>query len=604
MGGRAPLALIDAAAASRMAIGEAITNLAGAPIDHLQQIHLSANWMAAAAHPGELVQLFDAVKAAGLELCPQLGINIPVGKDSLSMQMRWQDKTVVSPVSLVVTAVAPVSDVRRHVTPQLHCDQGDSQLLLIDLGQGRQRLGGSALAQVMGQLGHQCPDVDDPQLIKGFFAALQQLLSAGLLLAYHDRSDGGLLTTVLEMAFAGHCGITLTLPDSALHHPLAWLFNEELGAVIQVKTTDLAAVETLLQAQGLMPCCQRIGQPNRSDDIRIEQPHGSSLWCASRIHCQRQWSETSYRMQALRDNPDCAQQEYDNLIEPNDPGLSTRLTYALPQYPYPCSKDQRPKVAILREQGVNGHTEMAAAFVQAGFDAIDVHMTDILCQREDLSRFRGLVACGGFSYGDVLGAGQGWAKSILYHAQARAIFSRFFQRSDTFTLGVCNGCQMLTALRDIIPGSAHWPEFSVNQSEQFEARTVMVKVHACQSILLKGMADSWLPVAVAHGQGQAVLQQPNDSQLLQQQGQLALSYIDNHGTITQRYPFNPNGSTLGITGVCTTDGRVTLMMPHPERVVRSVNHTWSPTQGTQMAGSWFELFVNARRWCDNTPSVS
>ena len=591
MGERTPLALINGPASGRMAIGEALTNLAAARIEKINDIKLSANWMAAAGTPGEDAVLFDTVKAVGMQLCPELGIAIPVGKDSLSMKSVWKegavDKTMTAPVSLIITAFAPVSDVRKTLTPQLV--EADSHLLLIDLGQGKNRLGGSVLAQVYKQLGNQAPDLDDADLFKRFFNAIQSLNEQGLILAYHDRADGGLLATVAEMLFAGRLGVDLDI--SALgDDTLSALFNEELGVVLQVKTAELDHIARLLDQAGLDEFTHVVGQVVPGQQLRIMQ-NGTEIYSATRAALQQTWSEVSYRMQALRDNPDCAKQEFECIADDNDPGLSATLSFDVNDNIAAKFIDAaRPKVAILREQGVNGHVEMAAAFDKAGFAAIDVHMTDILSGRVSLSHFTGLVACGGFSYGDVLGAGGGWAKSILFNAKARDEFAAFFARSDTFGLGVCNGCQMMSGLKEIIPGAEHWPPFKRNTSEQFEARVAMVKVQDSPSIFFKGMAGSLLPVVVAHGEGRAEFdgQNPADADI-------ALSFVDNYGQETVAFPANPNGSPLGITGLTTRDGRFTIMMPHPERCFRAVQNSWHPADWQEDA-AWLRMFRNARVW--------
>ncbi|WP_312478446.1 phosphoribosylformylglycinamidine synthase [Stutzerimonas nitrititolerans] len=604
MGERTPLALLDAPASGRMAIGETLTNLAAARIEKLSDIKLSANWMAAAGHPGEDARLYDTVRAVGMELCPQLGLAIPVGKDSMSMKTRWDEegaeKSVTSPMSLVVSGFAPVVDVRQTLTPQLRLDKGATDLILIDLGRGQNRMGGSILAQVYGKLGRQAPDVDDAEDLQAFFAVIQGLNADGLLQAYHDRSDGGLLTTVLEMAFAGHCGLSLNLDgllDDADEIP-AVLFNEELGAVIQVRQDDTEIVLAQFSAAGLGDCVAVIGQPINNGYVSISLG-GNEVFSGDRRLLQQQWAETSYRIQRLRDNVDCADQEFDALLEEDNPGLSVKLSFDVNQdiaAPY-IKRGVRPQVAVLREQGVNGQVEMAAAFDRAGFTAVDVHMSDILSGRISLEDFKGLVACGGFSYGDVLGAGEGWAKSILFNARARDGFQAFFERSDSFALGVCNGCQMMSNLHELIPGSESWPHFVRNRSEQFEARVAMVQVQESPSIFLQGMTGSRLPIAIAHGEGHAEFE--NEAALLEADlsGTVALRYIDNHGKVTERYPANPNGSPRGITGLTTRDGRVTIMMPHPERVFRAVTNSWRPDEW-QEDGGWMRMFRNARVWVD------
>lgn len=602
MGERTPVALIDSPASGRLAIGEAITNIASAHIGDIGNIKLSANWMAAAGHPGEDENLFDTVKTVGMELCPALGIAVPVGKDSMSMRTQWQDngedKSVTAPLSLIISAFAPVKDVRNTVTPQLRTDRGATDLILIDLGRGQNRVGASALAQVYKQIGNEAADVDDAEDLKAFFSVIQGLIQDELLLAYHDRSDGGLFATLSEMAFAGHTGITITsdiLADTRADLTAA-LFAEELGAVIQVCQGDTELVLAQLSAAGLGDCTQVIGALNEDDRIVFEHD-GDTLLDFKRIDAQRWWTETSYRMQARRDNPDCAQQEFDNLLDAQDPGLSAELTYDVNDDVAAelIASGHRPRVAILREQGVNGQVEMAAAFDRAGFSAIDVHMSDILSGRTSLDSFRGLVACGGFSYGDVLGAGEGWAKSILFNMQARSQFKAFFEREDTFTLGICNGCQMLSNLHELIPGTEHWPHFVRNESEQFEARVAMVEVQESASILLKGMVGSRMPIAIAHGEGRAEFASDTEIQALTEDAGVALRYVDNYGKVTQNYPQNPNGSPAGLSGITSRDGRVTLMMPHPERVFRAVQNSWYPAEWNEDA-AWMRLFRNARVW--------
>ncbi|UPQ81882.1 phosphoribosylformylglycinamidine synthase [Pseudomonas knackmussii] len=604
MGERTPLALLDAPASGRMAIGETLTNLAAARIDKISDIKLSANWMAAAGHPGEDARLYDTVRAVGMELCPELGITIPVGKDSMSMKTRWAEegaeKSVTSPLSLIVSGFAPVVDIRQTLTPQLRLDKGETDLVLIDLGRGQNRMGASILAQVYGQMARQAPDVDDAEDLQAFFAVIQGLNADGLLLAYHDRSDGGLLTTALEMAFAGHCGLNLNLDglvDSAAQVPAA-LFNEELGALIQVRQGDTEVVLAQFSAAGLADCVSVIGQPVNNGHVAIKF-EGVDVFAGDRRLLQRQWSETSYQIQRLRDNVDCADQEFDALLEEDNPGLSVTLGFDVNENiaaPY-IKRGVRPEVAILREQGVNGQTEMAAAFDRAGFTAVDVHMSDILSGRISLERFKGMVACGGFSYGDVLGAGEGWAKSILFNSRARDDFSAFLERKDSFALGVCNGCQMLSNLHELVPGSESWPHFVRNRSEQFEARVAMVQIQDSPSIFLQGMAGSRLPIAIAHGEGHAEFESEEALLEADLSGTVALRYVDNHGKVTERYPANPGGSPRGITGLTTRDGRVTIMMPHPERVFRAVTNSWRPDDW-QEDGGWMRMFRNARVWVD------
>ncbi|MDW0361639.1 phosphoribosylformylglycinamidine synthase [Halomonas venusta] len=607
MGERPPVALINPAASARLAVAEAITNLAAAPIGKLSDIKLSANWMSAADHPGENQALYDAVHAVGMELCPALGIAIPVGKDSMSMRTAWQEgdssgensadeKSITSPLSLVVTGFAPVTDALATLTPQINLEQDESDLILIDLGNGQNRLGGSALAQVYGQVGNDCPDVDDPEDLKAFFEVIQGLNRDGKLLAYHDRSDGGLLVTLLEMAFAAHAGLEIKL-DWLIDEPVEAfnaLFSEELGAVIQVSREHTEEVLTQFSMAGI-ETCGVIARPRYDDQVRVtlfEEP----LLETTRQLTQRTWAETSYRMQALRDNPECAKNEFDSLLDVRDPGLSAAPSFDInDDISAPFINTAKPAVAVLREQGVNGQVEMAWAFHKAGFDAVDVHMSDILEGRVSLDEFKGLVACGGFSYGDVLGAGGGWAKSVLFNERAREQFANFFTRDDSFSLGVCNGCQMLSQLKALIPGAESWPGFERNESEQFEARVAMVRVEKSPSILLAGMEGSKLPIAVAHGEGRAEFRDTAHLRSMQSSSQIALRYIDNYGQVTTRYPANPNGSPSGITGLTTPDGRVTIMMPHPERVTRAVTNSWRPAEWTE-DGAWLRLFRNARVW--------
>jgi phosphoribosylformylglycinamidine synthase len=562
-------------------------------------VKLSANWMAAAGHPGEDARLHDAVRAVGEELCPALGVAIPVGKDSMSMKTVWEEagrrREVTAPLSLIVTAFAPITDVRRALTPQLRTDLGETELLLVDLGRGRNRLGASALAQVFGRLGDAPPDLDDPALLRGFFAGIQELNAAGLLLAYHDRSDGGLLITLLEMAFAGGTGLSADL-SRLPGDPRAVLFAEELGAVLQVRVEDAGRVASALEAAGLAGCVHRIGHPAPGDRIAIRKD-GAMLLDASRAELRGVWSETTHLMQALRDDPACADEEQQGRCDAADPGLHVHLGFDPDEdlaAPF-LARGARPRVAILREQGVNGQVEMAAAFDRAGFEAVDVHMSDLLEGRASLDGFRGLAACGGFSYGDVLGAGEGWAKSILFNDRARQEFQRFLGRTDTFALGVCNGCQMLSNLHELIPGAGDWPHFVKNRSEQFEARLSLVEVLESPSVLLRGMAGSRLPIAVAHGEGRAEFASDGQRRALEARGLVAARFVDHHGRPAERYPENPNGSPGGITAVTTPDGRVTILMPHPERVFRAVQLSWRPP-GLKEDGPWMRVFRNARAW--------
>jgi phosphoribosylformylglycinamidine synthase len=643
IGERTPIALLDAAAAARMAVGEAITNLCAAPVESLDRVKLSANWMAAANHPGEDALLFDAVKAVGMELCPEIDVSIPVGKDSLSMQAQWQvgnqvgnresgigsgekreasadipaasiphspfpipgeTHKSVSPVSLVITAFAPVTDVRTQLTPLLSREE-DSELWLIGLGAGKKRLGGSVLAQCYPQAKREgalpafagsdaddsVPDLDDPQRLRDFFALIRDAREAGLLLAYHDRSDGGAFATLCEMAFASHRGLDISL-DGWGDDPFRTLFAEELGAVVQVAAEDRPAFADLVERHALTECAQRIARPTTAPTIRVQQDgeqltqwHWEELFDA--------WWSVTHAMQKLRDNPESADDERETTRRFAAAGLKPKLSFdpaedvALPF----IASGRKPKVAILREQGVNGQIEMASAFTRAGFDAFDVHMSDLLAGRVLLKDFDGMAACGGFSYGDVLGAGRGWATSVLEHSGLRDAFAEYFARDNTFALGVCNGCQMLSQLKDIIPGATHWPRFLRNRSEQFEARTSLLEVVESPSIFLRGMAGSRIPVAVAHGEGRAEF----DSAVDQAAARVALRYIDGDGNVAARYPGNPNGSPDGITGLTSEDGRVTIIMPHPERTPRSVNLSWHPADWPEES-PWLRMFRNARVW--------
>jgi phosphoribosylformylglycinamidine synthase len=629
MGERSPIAVIDAPASGRMAVVEALSNIVSADVGSLKDIKLSANWMAACGVIGQDAALFDTVSAVS-QWCQALDLSIPVGKDSLSMRTNWSHdgapREVVSPVSLVVTAFAPVDDVRASLTPQLRTDAGDTALILIDLGKGEQRLGGSILAQVFNQVGNTVPDVDDAQLIKAFFTVIRELARDGLLLAYHDRSDGGLLATICEMAFAGHVGVSINL-DMLTIDPVAadWgdykirpeqiavqrdeltikaLFAEEAGAVIQVPLAERDAVLQRLRQAGLSVHSHVMGSLNKLDEIQIYRD-GKCIYQKPRVALAQQWSEVSRRIMARRDNPDCAQAEFDMWADENDPGLSPRIAFN-PQEDIAApfiNTGARPKIAILREQGCNSQVEMAWAFDKAGFEASDVHMTDLLSGRVGLDTVQGLVAVGGFSYGDVLGAGEGWARTIRYNDRLSEAFAAYFSRPDTFALGVCNGCQMMAALADIIPGAEHWPRFTRNQSEKYEARLSMVEIADSPSLFLRGMAGARVPVAVAHGEGYANFAQQGDAGKVT----AALRFIDNVGLATERYPFNPNGSPAGLTGVTTADGRFTVMMPHPERVTRNVMLSWAPgSWGPQDQGRedspyggdtpWLRMFRNARVW--------
>ncbi|MFK5984721.1 MAG: phosphoribosylformylglycinamidine synthase [Pseudomonadota bacterium] len=601
IGEKAPLALLDHAASARMAVAEAITNIAAANINSLSDMVLSANWMTAAGHPGEDAGLYDAVKAVGMEICPELDITIPVGKDSMSMKTVWnqdgQDKAVTSPLSLIISAFARVEDVSKTLTPQLQTAD-DNVLIWIDLSAAKNRLGASALAQVYSAIGQNVPDIENPSKLNDFFNAIQYLNNSHKLLAYHDISDGGLLVCLLEMAFAGHCGLTINL-DKSCKQPeniLATLFSEEAGAVIQLKQTDVDEVSTYLKTHGLSDCFTIVATTNSSDRVEITY-QAKSLYQNNRDDLQQKWSETSYHIQKIRDNADCAEQEFLSIKNTDDKGLTSSLSYsALDNIAAPfINTGAKPAIAILREQGVNGQVEMAAAFDRAGFASHDVHMSDIISGRVSLESFKGLVACGGFSYGDVLGAGEGWAKSILFNSRARDEFSRFFKRNDSFGLGVCNGCQMMSNLHELIDGTEHWPHFISNQSEQFEARTVMVEVLESASLFFTDMQGSKMPIVVAHGEGQAEFKTAQSLTSLQQNKQVSLRYIDNNGQSTGQYPLNPNGSPDGVTGLCSEDGRFTIMMPHPERVFREIQNTWLSNRRDQNS-AWMRMFYNARKW--------
>lgn len=602
VGERTPVALISPKASARLAVGEAITNIAGARIAQLSDITMSANWMAACGDDNEDAALFDAVYTVGEELCPALGIAIPVGKDSLSMRANWTDstdegstdKSVVSPMSLVITAFAPVVDVAKTLTPELI--NGDSAFYRIDLSKGKLRLGGSILAQTASQLGNECPDLDKPSDLIDFFNFIQAGNAQGVISAYHDIGDGGLLATIAEMQFTSRQGIKLSLDDKNL---LGQLFSEELGAVIQVLPENVAALMQLAEEFNVSDMLSLVGQSCEEDSLIIQTPlhMGDDTLRFSRSELQQEWSQVSYQIARRRDNPACVQQEYDLISDASHQGLIAAPNFDLNQKveePYLASRESKPRVAILREQGVNGQTEMAAGFTQAGFEAVDVHMSDLLEGRINLREFDGLVACGGFSYGDVLGAGSGWANSILFHDELRMQFVRFFARPDTFSLGVCNGCQMMAQLKDLIPGAENFPRFIANKSARFEARTVNVKVERTKSILFKGMQDSILPIAVAHGEGYATL---NTTEIdgMEKHGQLAMRFVDSQGHPTETYPLNPNGSLGGVTGLCSTDGRVTIMMPHPERTLRAYNHSWKPEVWDE-DGAWMRMFRNARAW--------
>ena len=594
MGERTPLAVVNGPASGRMAIAEAVSNIASAAIASISDIRLSANWMAAAGEPGQDGSLFDTVRAIGLELCPELGIAIPVGKDSLSMKTVWQDgageRRMLAPVSLIVSAFAPVEDVARTLTPQLACDAGKSRLLLIDLGNGLNRMGGSVFAQVHSQFGTQTADLDSAAQLREFFGAIQALNKGGLVQAYHDRSDGGLIVTLVEMAFASHCGLDISTAVSR-QNLNAFLFSEEPGAVIQVYEDDMTQAMDLLATAGLEHTVFDLGCPVPGDRLLLSC-NGETVVDESLPELQKLWSETSHAVQRLRDNPECADEELDALVDWQRPGLAAHLTFDPSENPASAmiATGVRPKIAILREQGVNGHHEMAAAFDRAGFISVDVHMSDLSEGRKSLDEFSGFVACGGFSYGDVLGAGRGWAKSILFQDELRRQFGDFLADEEKFALGVCNGCQMLATLRELIPGAELWPDFIGNYSEQFEARLSLVEVGDSPSVFFLGMAGSRIPVATAHGEGRADFHgAETPSQLI------TLRYVDNKGDATEHYPENPNGSPRGITGLCNTDGRVTILMPHPERMLRTVNFSWAPDEWSDTS-PWQRMFLNARQW--------
>jgi phosphoribosylformylglycinamidine synthase len=619
MGERTPLAVINAAASGRMAVGEALTNIAAAAIADISDVKLSANWMAACGQPGQDAALFDTVKAIGMELCPALGISIPVGKDSLSMRTTWNDdgqaKAVTSPVSLIVSAFAPVSDVRRSLTPQLRTDLGDTAIILVDLGRGKNRMGASALTQVMQQIGNETPDVDSAEDLKAFFAAIQQLNSEQKLLAYHDRSDGGLFTSLCEMAFAGHSGLSINLDILTMEseHAADWgdsknwtgqvaerrneltlraLFSEELGAVLQVRAEQKSEVMNVLRSFNLGACSHIIGKPNTRDVIEFSRD-AKTIYSQTRIALQRLWSETSWRIARLRDNPASADAEYDRILDAADPGITPVVPFDLQDNiaaPF-LNLAAKPRVAILREQGVNSHVETAYVMHQAGFSAVDVHMSDLIAGRARLDAFKGFIAVGGFSYGDVLGAGEGWAKTILFNAKLAEQFSLFFQRGDTFALGVCNGCQMMSNLKAIIPGAQAWPKFTRNKSEKFEARFSMVQVESSPSIFLQDMAGTQSAIAIAHGEGFADFSQTGDIK----EALVAMRFIDNKGQVSEGYPYNPNGSPQGITAVTTPDGRFTVCMPHAERVFRTVQQSWHPDAWGEDS-PWMRMFRNARKW--------
>ncbi|GLS82901.1 phosphoribosylformylglycinamidine synthase [Paraferrimonas haliotis] len=598
MGERTPLALLNFGASARMAVAESITNIAATNIGSMKHIKLSANWMSAAGHPGEDAGLYEAVKAIGEELCPALDLTIPVGKDSMSMKTAWTDndgtdKSVTAPMSLIITAFGRVEDVRKTVTPELRTDKGDTCLVLLDLGLGQNRLGGSCLAQVYGELGQITPDLDKPELLRGFYDVMQQLVAEEKLIAYHDRSDGGLYTTLVEMAFTAKVGLDIDVTDLA-GDDVRRLFSEELGGVVQIRKDDLAHLQALCAEAGVADIATVIGELRQGDRIVIREGE-RVISDESRTELRGIWAETTTAMQKLRDNPECAEQELALKVS-DDQGLVAQLSFEPSEdiaAPY-IALGNAPKVAILREQGVNSHVEMAAAFDRAGFEAVDVHMSDILSGRLTLDEMQALVACGGFSYGDVLGAGEGWAKSILFNERARQQFSDFFNRDNTLTLGVCNGCQMLSNLKQLIPGAEHWPHFVRNASERFEARFSLVEVQPSNSAFFAGMAGSRMPIAVSHGEGRAEFANPQALAAAEATNTIGLRYVNAQGEVQQQYPANPNGSPNGITAISSLDGRATIMMPHPERVFRTVANSWHPDDWGEDS-AWMRMFRNARK---------
>ena len=606
IGERSPIAVLDAVASARMAVGEALTNLRSTGVASLSQVRLCANWMACASVAGEARNLYDSVRSVALDLCMNLGISIPVGKDSLSMSTEWVDKDgknqrVYSPLSLVATAFCAVNDVRSTLTPQL-CKDTNTQLVLVDLGCGQNRMGMSVLHQSHNFIGGKVPDVDDAVQLKNFFEALGELIKNEKILAYHDRSDGGLFATLCEMSFAGRTGLKIDITTNT--DPISFFFNEELGAVIQIDSKEVDAVLAVFARFGLGSSVELIGTVTGRDEVQLSVA-GRSVFASSRTQLHRLWSELTYKMQSLRDNPVTAQQEYDRILDVDDPGLAFYQCWddqRSQQSPSPTTKDpsfvntgRRPTVAILREQGVNGHVEMAAAFDRAGFDAVDVVMVDLASKEKSLDAFSGIVLCGGFSFGDVFGAGRGWASLILQQIRLRDLFETYFTDTSKFVLGVCNGCQVLAQLKDIIPGAARWPQFVRNYSEQFEARLVMTEVSVGRSILTQGMQGTVLPVVVAHGEGRAEFQHDADYIGLTEHDEICLQYVNHHRQKTQQYPFNPNGSHEAVAGVTNSDGRITAIMPHPERVFRMIQYSWSNSRCEENS-PWLELFRNARQW--------
>ncbi|KAI8832907.1 phosphoribosylformylglycinamidine synthase [Chytridium lagenaria] len=624
MGERTPLALLSPAASARMAVAESLTNLLAAPVATLSEVRLSANWMCAASHPGEGSGLYEAVKAVGMDLCPKLGITIPVGKDSMSMKTRWTDeggaKEVTAPVSLIVTAYAPVDNSSATFTPELVREEG-TVLLFCDLANGATRLGGSVLAQVYNQVGDIAPDVDHPELLQAFTKALKEIrgeTGKPLILAYHDRSDGGLFTTVLEMCFAGHVGCNIDISSYSKGDAIAALFNEELGVVLQVALKDVATLRQVFAKHGFPETLVHVlgNVASSSTDIRITANAGRDIvFEGSRIALHRAWAETSYRMQALRGDPDVSLEEFNTLLDVSDPGLNASIPFDVSVPPVSlipgANVTNRPRVAVLREQGINSHGELAYAFHAAGFEAVDVHMTEILSGKISLEGFVGLGMPGGFSYGDVLGAGAGWAKSILMNPVARRELQTFFNREDTFTIGICNGCQALTQLKELIPGAEAWPAFVKNRSEMFEARVCTVEVLGDGGVFFGGMKGARIPIAVAHGEGRAEFDGVEDVESVVGnggKGSLALRYVDHYGAPAGpgRYPFNPNGSPLGVAGVLNggkSGGRILALMPHPERFVTVNANTWAlprreRVSGEKVNGPWVRMFENARAWVE------
>ncbi len=589
IGEKTPLSLINATAAARMSVGEALTNLLSAYIEDISHINLSANWMCASGFPGEDAKLYEAVKAIGMDLCPKLGLTIPVGKDSMSMKSTWNEngdeRSVTAPLSLIISAFSKIPDARLQITPLLDT-KIDSELFLIDLGLGKNRMGGSCLAQVYNQVGRTSPDLDDPILFAKFFSLINRLNKEKLISAYHDRSDGGVITTLFEMAFATHCGMEIHGSNT-----INELFNEELGCIIQIPIINKSIVLKELEDIGLIEFTRPIAKVNNTDEILIYQEN-KLVFRDKRKNLHKEWSSTSFEISKLRDNPICSESENKELLE-TSAGLKVKMTYDINESisaPY-LNTEIKPKIAILREQGINGHVEMAAAFTQAGFDAYDVHMSEILSGKTSLKKFQGLAACGGFSYGDVLGAGRGWANSILLNSKVKDEFSKYFSRTDSFTLGVCNGCQMVSNLKEIIPGTQSWPSFEKNTSEQFEARLTSVKIEQTNSIFFNGMEGSIMPIAIAHGEGRAKFTSK------QSKNNIAMQYVNYSGNPTQTYPHNPNGSEDGIASMCDDSGRITIMMPHPERVFRAIQNSWHP-DNWQERSPWMRIFENARKWVD------